>query len=216
MPSPAADSKDDTAFCLPESISLIVLDECYLFPGCMLPLYIFEQRYRDMLAHALETSRMFCVGTLSEGRLLPVSTAGLIRACKQQKDGSSHVMLFGVKRIQFDSWEQEKPFRIAKISPFPTEKSMTDSELYHLKAQAMHLLAETEEETSEPVQMLKNILEEMDDPELACDILSYHFIRNAEAVKTLLLEPSLLRRYQILLGELERIKNGGSAENPLS
>ena len=34
-------------------------------PGCFLPLFIFEERYRLMLKHALNTDRMFCVGIRS-------------------------------------------------------------------------------------------------------------------------------------------------------
>ena len=73
------------AFTLPESLGLIVLEECFHFPGCFLPLYIFEQRYRQMMDHALSTSRMFGVGTMVDDELLPVTTAGLIRASKSAK-----------------------------------------------------------------------------------------------------------------------------------
>ena len=49
-------------FPLPDKMPVMVLSNCFLLPGCFLPLFIFEERYRLMLKHALETDRMFCVG----------------------------------------------------------------------------------------------------------------------------------------------------------
>ena len=37
----------------------MILPKATLFPSAPLPLYIFEPRYRQMLAHALDTQRMF-------------------------------------------------------------------------------------------------------------------------------------------------------------
>jgi Lon protease-like protein len=198
-------SSSQTAFALPETISMIVLEECYLLPGCMLPLYIFEQRYRDMLEHALSTSRMFCVGTVSDGKLLPTSTAGLVRACKKQVDGTSHVMLYGVTRIRFTGWVQEEPFRIATIEAIPTEKTSSPAELNLLKERALKLLPPSTPETGESMIGVRHALESMDCPELACDILCFHFIHEAEQMEQVLAEPQLEKRYSILIAELERL-----------
>lgn len=184
---------------------MIVLEECYLFPGCFLPLYIFEQRYRDMLEHALSTSRMFCVGTMSNGKILPVSTAGLVRACKKQEDGTSHVMLYGVTRVRFTGWVQEEPFRIATIEAIPTLKQGSKDELKALQTRALELLPASTPETSESMQTLRAALSSMECADLACDILSYHFVREPEDLEQILAEPQLEKRYDILLTELERL-----------
>lgn len=195
-----------SSFKLPETIPLIVLEECYLFPGCFLPLYIFEQRYRQMLDYALQTSRMFCVGIRSEGKILPVTTAGLIRASKKQEDGTSHVMLYGVTRIRFTGWVQEEPFRIAKIEPIATECDLTPEEREDLKDRALTLLPPPTPETSEAMQVLRSTLCDMPCADLACDILSYHFVREPETMQALLAEPCLAKRYTLLHDELERLQ----------
>lgn len=197
-----------SSFVLPDTLGLIVLEECFHFPGCFLPLYIFEQRYRQMLDHALSTSRMFGVGTIVKDELLPVTTVGLIRASKKREDGTSHVMLYGVKRVRITGWVQEKPFRIATIEPFSTLRESPDDELARLKSRALELLPPTTPECSEAMQMLRNTLDEMVCPELACDILSYHFVREPDVMSRLMLEPSLEERYAVLMHELERLKVG--------
>jgi ATP-dependent Lon protease len=192
---------------------LIVLEECFHFPGCFLPLYIFEQRYRQMLDHALNTSRMFGVGTIVDEEILPVTTVGLIRASKKREDGTSHVMLYGVKRVRITGWAQEKPFRIATIEPFPTSRESTDEELDLLKHRALDLLPPATPECSEAMQTLRTTLDEMVCPELACDILSYHFVREPDVMSSLITEPSLEERYAILMDELERLQAGAESDH---
>ena len=46
---------------LPEQLPVMPLPGAVLFPHALLPLYIFEPRYRKMLEHALRKHRMFCV-----------------------------------------------------------------------------------------------------------------------------------------------------------
>ena len=46
----------------------MVLPNTLLFPESLLPLFIFEERYREMLAWALEHERMFCMALLRSGR----------------------------------------------------------------------------------------------------------------------------------------------------
>jgi Lon protease-like protein len=205
-------SQTSSSFVLPETLGLIVLEECFHFPGCFLPLYIFEQRYRQMLDHALNTSRMFGVGTIVDEELLPITTVGLIRASKKREDGTSHVMLYGVKRVRITGWTQEKPFRIATIEPYLTKRESTDKELDLLKHQALDLLPPATPECSEAMQTLRTTLDEMVCPELACDILSYHFVREPDVMSSLITEPSLEERYAILMDELERLKEGAGTD----
>lgn len=89
---------------IPKRVPVMMLPEVSLFPGMMLPLFIFEPRYRQMLDETLNGDRMFAVAMLtgegSEGEE-PESVAGvgLIRASVQNDDGTSHVILIGLSRV---------------------------------------------------------------------------------------------------------------------
>lgn len=193
-------------FKLPETLGLIVLEDCFHFPGCFLPLYIFEQRYRLMLEDALASSRMIGVGTMVDGELLPVTTLGLIRASKKGLDGTSHVMLYGVTRVRFTGWVQEKPYRIATIEPFSTLVEGSPASLEALRDRALQLLPPVTPECGEAMQKLRSLLSEMECPDMVCDILSYHFVREPVAAARLLTEPNLEQRYEILLEQLDLLR----------
>ena len=106
---------------LPEQLPVMPLPGAVLFPHALLPLYIFEPRYRKMLEHALQQHRMFCVTLIKPScpdwhaaeDFFHLATAGLIRACVGRSDGTSNLILQGLQRVRFTSFEQEKPFPIA-------------------------------------------------------------------------------------------------------
>ena len=108
---------------LPDEIPVMPLPGAVLFPNALLPLYIFEPRYRKMLEHALKRHRMFCVTLIKPScpdwhapeDFFHRATAGLIRACVGRSDGTSNLILQGLQRVRFTSFEREKPFPIANI-----------------------------------------------------------------------------------------------------
>src|SRR6476469_3803036 len=54
----------DSEGILPEQVPVMPLPGAVLFPHALLPLYIFEARYQEMLKHALARHRMFAIATL--------------------------------------------------------------------------------------------------------------------------------------------------------
>jgi ATP-dependent Lon protease len=153
----------------------MVLSDCCLFPGCQLPLFIFEERYRLMLGHALNTDRMFCIGTrqsreAARSEVFPFSTASLVRVCKTQPDGTSHVLLAGLQRIRLLGWVQQEPFLLARVELLPTVRQ----------------------------------LESVASAEAVCDFLAHRFVRRTACSLRLLAEPCVAGRYRLLIEELER------------
>ena len=110
---------------LPDQVPVMPLPGAVLFPHALLPLYIFEPRYREMLAHALAHERMFCVALLrpdsaqwkSEDDFFDVGTIGLIRACVGRGNGTSNLILQGLQRVCFADFVQLHPFPIAEFEP---------------------------------------------------------------------------------------------------
>ena len=99
----------------------MALSNAVLFPHSLLPLHIFEPRYRDLLAHSLDGDRMFSVALMKRGideaagidDLCPVAGVGLIRACVGNENGTSNLVLQGLARVRLVDWTQEKSFRVA-------------------------------------------------------------------------------------------------------
>src|ERR1700744_4463519 len=89
---------------LPEEVPVMTLPEVAFFPQALLPLHIFEPRYREMLAEVLATNRLMAVVGLDvrPGRSpeapYPVAGVGIIRACQGNDDGTSNLLLQGLCR----------------------------------------------------------------------------------------------------------------------
>lgn len=92
-----------------------------LFPQALLPLYIFEPRYRKMLADALKGDRMFTVAMQRPNytREIPMAVAGLglVRVCVDNPDGTSHLILQGITRVEITKTVKYKPYRVCRIRP---------------------------------------------------------------------------------------------------
>ncbi len=106
---------------LPDAVPVMTLQSATLFPQALLPLYIFEPRYRRMLAEALDSNRMFSVAMQRPGRTreipCPVAGLGLIRVSVGHNDGTSHLILQGLTRVQLGETVQYKPYRVQRIHP---------------------------------------------------------------------------------------------------
>ena len=102
----------------------MILSNAVLFPQSIMPLFIFEPRYKKMLDDILPSNRFFAIATLdertkeaaNEEKFYPVAGVGVIRACKLNPDGNSNLILQGVSRVRLESITKEKPYRIASIS----------------------------------------------------------------------------------------------------
>lgn len=201
------DNASCAALMLPSELPVMVLSECYLFPGCVIPLFIFEQRYRDMLEHALSSHRMFCIGTRVPGdsdEVMPVSTAGVVHACVKHGDGTSHLVLVGLRRIRFTGWVQQQPFRIAKVEPMAAAPAPRPV-LEQLRSDALRLVPACPDDAQPTIERLIDQLRRCTDPELVCDILTYHFVHCTHVLSRTLAERCVVRRYQLLIDALKSV-----------
>src|SRR5215469_3173896 len=106
---------------MPREIPVMTLPNATLFSQALLPLYIFEPRYRQMLADALHSNRMFSVAMQKPGTSRetpsPVAGLGLIRVSVGHRDGTSHLILQGLARVELEEPVRYKPYRIQRIRP---------------------------------------------------------------------------------------------------
>src|SRR6202051_759705 len=104
---------------IPREIPVMTLPNATLFPHALLPLYIFEPRYRQMLADALHSNRMFSVAMQKPGSTRetpsPVAGLGLIRVSVGHRDGTSHLILQGIARVEVGETVQRKPYRMHNV-----------------------------------------------------------------------------------------------------
>src|SRR2546422_3097536 len=119
---------------LPNEVPVMTLPTATLFPQALLPLYIFEPRYRQMLADTLKSERMFSIAMQKPGRTretpCQVAGLGLIRVSVDHQDGTSHLILQGLTRVELRQTVQYKPYRVQRIHPLqaaPNDSIMVDA-----------------------------------------------------------------------------------------
>src|SRR3989442_3324059 len=104
---------------IPSQVPVMTLRDATLCPQSLLPLYIFEPRYRKMLADSLKTERMFSVAMQKPGRSREtpciVAGLGLIRVSVDHQDGTSHLILQGITREELRETVQFNPYRVQCI-----------------------------------------------------------------------------------------------------
>jgi len=97
-----------------------------LFPRAGLPLHVFEQRYRALMAHCLERDGEFGVVLISRGsevgggdQRVGVGTVARIANVAELEDGRLLVVATGVRRIRVEQWLDDDPYPRAVVVDLP-------------------------------------------------------------------------------------------------
>ncbi|RPJ33042.1 MAG: hypothetical protein EHM17_11650 [Verrucomicrobiaceae bacterium] len=196
---------------LPERCGVMLLPDCTLFPHGGLPLHIFEPRYRQLLADALEGDCIFAVARLTaEERgdpaacTAPLGTIGLVRASREAEDGTSQLLLHGVIRVRFIEWHDERPYPFASIEPvvsiFAPERQAAAA-MKTLRGAVEDAIRSLPAEVKEGVFAL---LDRADGPELMTDIVCQQFIHEPDLRQQLLEMESVGARIPVICDYLRK------------
>jgi Lon protease-like protein len=207
----------DPSVSLPESVPVMPLPSAVLFPHALLPLHIFEPRYRQMLEHALHEHRMFCVALVKPQRTQWTSTddffhtagLGLIRACVGRGDGTSNLILQGLRRVRFAAFEQGAPFPIARIELLESEVT-SSVEIDALGAKVLDLYSNLKESGRPLPQKVDEYLSYLGDSEMLADLMASTFINDPLRRQQVLEELAVNQRLRLLIQYL-REETGGAA-----
>src|SRR5579872_3131620 len=214
---------------LPREVPVMTLPNATLFPQALLPLYIFEPRYRQMLVDSLHADRMFSVAMQKPGRARetpsPVAGLGLIRVSVGHNDGTSHLVLQGIARVELAETVRYKPYRVQRIRPL-SSPPCNDVVVDALLAKVRELLEERVElglpfpppiapksksSGLPPDFSPKEVLEYLDklaDPEQVADLVSCAVLSGPLERQTILetahLEVRLKHLIHFLMAEINR------------
>jgi len=191
---------------LPRELTVMPLPAAVLFPHALLPLYIFESRYRQLLKHALQQHRMFCVTLVKPScpdwhareDFFHLGTVGLIRACVEGGDGTSNLILQGLQRLRFNSFHQEKPFPIAGIEAVESRDAIT-VETEALGTKVIELYGSLKHDRRQLPAKLDRYLCELRDLEMLADLMASTFVSDPLRRQHLLEERSVNQRLRFLI-----------------
>jgi Lon protease-like protein len=120
---------------LPHRIPIFPLPGTVFFPGTVLPLHVFEPRYRQMVADHLQGIAVMGVILLEPGwqedyygspAAYPVGSAGPMENVVRLQDGRYTLQVQGRWKIEVVRYVQTEPYRMAEVREL-TEREPDDS-----------------------------------------------------------------------------------------
>ncbi len=185
------------------TVPVFPLPNVYLFPGCVMPLHIFEPRYRQMIEDLLDCSGRLVMATIEEGvkdadgqpALHEIGALGEIGRHERLKDGRFLIYLFGLARVRIREVPSRRLYRQVEFEPL-VEVEMPADEVDGAQAQVRAALLSRSPE-------FLNLPEKLPLTHLV-DLLTQRIPMPGSVIQELFAEPDLKRRTERVLIEHER------------
>ena len=195
---------------IPKELPIMTLRGVVLFPKAMMPLRIFEERYREMLDDVLSTTRIFGIvcerENVSQDELhlehpYSVATAGLIRVSKKHQDGTSFVLLQGIKRVKVCKIVREMPYRIIETEEMD---SILDDSCGQIRKQIEEALEQNKLLGGDVTDEILDFLNPLDDDDAFIDLAAFTLCKHTLRKQAMLEVQQLDKRASMLLTDLHR------------
>ena len=196
-------------------VPIFPLPDVTFFPHTLLPLHVFEARYRAMVIDALERDRRLVVARLRPGYeatyagkppVYPVAGLGEIVSCERLATGRYNILLRGDCRVRL---EQEVPsdtlYRLVRAQRLVDAEPTTDTApaLTRLRAGCRALL----EALARPADMLDTALAEGQAPGAIADRVAAAVLPDADLRQSLLETLDVATRVTRVASSIEALVN---------
>ncbi len=118
-------------------LPLFPLPDVVLFPQQLLPLHIFESRYRMLLQTVLETDKRFGIVRINPetGEMAEIGCCAEVLQHQTADDGRSYIVTLGQQRFRLLNITRETPYRTAMVSWLEDEPVEDAPQLNNLRDQ---------------------------------------------------------------------------------
>jgi Lon protease-like protein len=100
-----------------------------MLPGMLLPLHIFEERYKQMISDCLAENTPFGIVWFDGQTIHPVGcTARVVQVLHRYEDGRMDILTRGEKRFYTEGMAEEKPYMEADVLFIEDADSAPDAE----------------------------------------------------------------------------------------
>jgi Lon protease-like protein len=164
------------------ALPIFPLPDVVLFPGALLPLHVFEPRYRELTADVLAGARVMGIARLRpgyqadyEGRPPVFSTfgAGYVVASEKLPDGRYHLMLRGVARATIQvELPPARSYREVRAQVLSDTRSARAAALPALHAEVIALCDQLSLHMTEDGKKLRELARALPSPGGCADALS--------------------------------------------
>ena len=208
-----------------ERVALFPLPNAVLFPSTILPLHIFEPRYRVMTKEAIERQSPIVIAKLLEPRrfnahgqpeFCEVGGVGLVRNYQLLSDGRYNVLLEGVHRVTILNEHHEdtgKPYRMVKAEVM-CERAGTTGATAALISTLRRCIDGLQAEYATLSSALNKIVTEIQRPAALADTIVSLIISDAELRQRMLEECDIDRRLDEVITQLAALLGNSQGAAP--
>jgi Lon protease-like protein len=122
-----------------------------LLPGELVPLHIFEERYKTMIGRCLEEEREFGIIWLSDDGLKEVGCAARItQVLERFEDGRLNILVQGTEPFRLTRRIEDLPYPAGEVEPLADEPEVDAEALERARSSYADLVEQVTETRPEP------------------------------------------------------------------
>jgi Lon protease-like protein len=206
-------------------LPLFPLEDVVLFPHSMIPLYVFEARYRKMVRDVLASNRLIAISLQLEKedpakdaapRVAAIASVGELVLAQELPDGRFNLVVRGRARIAIDEeLASDEPYRLIAAHEIPDDQAEKSTELDEADTALRALVTGLAESIPDGGELLKHVAAAQDSPAALANVMAASLVADAKARQRLLETTDVFQRLEQLASEvvalIERVGKPGRA-----
>ena len=195
-----------------QRLPMFPLPGVVLFPHALLPLHIFEERYKKMARDLLSSHRHLAVALLESadqamapGRpaVRPVMGVGEVVMAHELPDGRFNLVVRGRARIQLDrELMSDEPYRLIAATERLDDPVANASELGDADQSLRALVGRLAENIPEGGELLRQVVASQPTASELADVLGAALVADVKKRQRLLETRDILRRIELVTAEV--------------
>ena len=205
-------------------VAVFPLPNCVLLPRTVLPLHIFEPRYREMVSDCLAGFPYIAMALLAPGyeekyytnvaAIQPTVCVGRIVRHELLKDGRYNILLQGIIRAGVVSEDRSGTYRVARLKPKPATGTDDPQVCDTIRRGLLSMLGDPSLTSFAAECNWRQLVEAADLPvSEVVDYLANAVSNSLETAQRFLNETDLGRRSEMLFEELKSFSRRIAAES---
>ena len=196
-------------------LPLFPLENVVLFPHSMIPLHIFEPRYRKMVKDVMATNKLLAISLQLERddpardeapRVAGVAAVGEVVMAQELSDGRYNLIVHGRARISIDSeLPSDEPYRLVAAHEIPDDPNSAEPGDPHAEEADLTLRALVSglaENIPEGGELLKQVAAAQETPAELSNVLAASLVADTKDRQRLLETTNVAERMEFLTGEI--------------
>jgi len=206
-------------------VPLFPLEDVVLFPHSMIPLYVFEARYRKMVRDVLAGNRLLAISLQLEKespakdgppRVAAIASVGELVLAQELPDGRFNLVVRGRARIGIDEeLPSDEPYRLIAAHEIPDDPPAAPPDLAEADTALRALVTGLAESIPEGGELLKHVAAAQDSPAALANVMAASLVADPRARQRLLETTDIFQRLEQLSNEvvalIDRVSKPGRA-----